>query len=124
MGRVGVLEDSVYAVVDTGGKQYKVEVGQRIEVERLPGTEGDTIELDKVLMIVGDEGVTVGQPHIPGARVVAQVMGHYKDEKVIVFKYKNKTRYRRKVGHRQPRTRLAILGISTASEEGGTEHGA
>ncbi|MCL4535046.1 MAG: 50S ribosomal protein L21 [Bacteroidetes bacterium] len=106
----------MYAVIDTGGKQYKVEIGQRIEVEQLPAAEGETIELDRVLMVVGDEGTIVGQPHVAGAKVVAQVMGHFKDDKVIVFKYKNKTRYRRKLGHRQPLTRLAILGITTAAE--------
>jgi large subunit ribosomal protein L21 len=117
----------VYAVIDTGGKQYKVEVGQRLEVEKVPGSVGDTIELDKVLMLVGDEGTVVGAPHITGAKVVAQVMDQFKSEKVIVFKYKNKTRYRRKLGHRQPHTRLTILGITAPSgepEEGEIEDGA
>jgi large subunit ribosomal protein L21 len=114
----------VYAVINTGGKQYKVEVGQRIEVEKVAGSVGDMIELNSVLMIVGDAGAVVGTPHVAGAKVVAQVMDQYKGEKVIVFKYKNKTRYRRKLGHRQPHTRLAILGISTSAEQEGDENGA
>ncbi len=104
----------MYAVIDTGGKQYRVEVGQRIEVEKLPAAEGETVELDRVLMVVDDNGATVGVPHVPGAKVVAQVMAHIRDDKVIAFKYKNKTRYRRKLGHRQPLTRLTVLGITTA----------
>jgi large subunit ribosomal protein L21 len=99
-------------------------VGQHIEVEPLPAAEGDTIELDRVLMLVGEDGVTVGSPHVAGAKVVAQVMSHYRDDKVIVFKYKNKTRYRRKLGHRQPQTRLAILGITTAAGQEETDYGA
>jgi large subunit ribosomal protein L21 len=114
----------VYAVINTGGKQYRVEVGQRVEVEKIPGSIGETVELDKVLMVVGDEGAVVGSPHVPGAKVIAQVMDQYKGEKVIVFKYKNKTRYRRKLGHRQPHTRLAILGITTASEQEEAGNGA
>ncbi len=106
----------MYAVIGTGGKQYRVEVGQRIEVERLSAAEGDTVELDRVLMLVDDNGATVGHPHVPGAKVVAQVMGHFRNDKVIAFKYKNKTRYRRKLGHRQPVTRLTVLGITTAEE--------
>ena len=113
----------MYAVVDTGGKQYRVEVGQRIEVEQLPAAEGETVELDHVLMVTGDEGTQVGRPYLEGARVVAQILSHDDADKVIVFKYKNKTRYRRKLGHRQPHTRLAILGISLASEEGESENG-
>ncbi len=106
----------MYAVIDTGGKQYRVEVGQRLEVEKLPAAEGDTVELDRVLMVVDDNGATVGRPHVPGAKVVAQVMEHFRDDKVIAFKYKNKTRYRRKLGHRQPLTRLTVLGITRAED--------
>lgn len=114
----------MYAVVTAGGKQYTVTVGQRIDVERLPVAEGETIELDKVLMVVGDEGnTTVGSPLVTGAKVTAQVMSQFRADKVIAFKYKNKTRYRRKLGHKQPLTRLAILGITTGLEQEVTENG-
>jgi large subunit ribosomal protein L21 len=77
-------------------------------VERLDVTEGNTIELDKVLLIANGEKVTVGTPTIKGAKVIATSQGESKDKKIIVFKYKSKVRYRRKIGHRQPLTRLVI----------------
>lgn len=101
----------MYAVVETGGKQYKVTEGQVIDVERLPVEEGQTIELDRVLMVSEDNQVAVGTPTVPGARVVARVLGEEKGEKIVVFKYKPKVRYRRKTGHRQTYTRLAIEQI-------------
>jgi large subunit ribosomal protein L21 len=107
----GVEDRIVYAVVETGGRQYKVTKGQVINVERLAGEPGDTIELDRVLLISGDSDVTVGHPTVPGAKVLAKVVGEEKGEKLIVFKYKQKTRYRRKTGHRQTYTRLAIEDI-------------
>lgn len=100
----------MYAVVETGGRQYKVTEGQVIDVERLEVEPGQTIELDRVLLI-SDEQVQVGQPTVAGAMVVAKVVGEEKGEKIIVFKYKPKTRYRRKTGHRQIYTRLAIQKI-------------
>ena len=98
----------IYAVVETGGKQYKVTPGQTIDVERLDVAEGDTVELDKVLLIADGDKVTVGQPIVEGAKVVATSQGEGKGEKIIVFKYKSKVRYRRKKGHRQLYTRLLI----------------
>jgi len=98
----------IYAVVETGGKQYKVSPGQTIDVERLDVAEGDTVELDKVLLIADGDKVTVGQPAVEGAKVVATSQGEGKGEKIIVFKYKSKVRYRRKKGHRQLYTRLLI----------------
>ena len=98
----------IYAVVETGGKQYKVSPGQTIDVERLDVAEGDTVELDKVLLIADGDKVTVGQPIVEGAKVVATSQGEGKGEKIIVFKYKSKVRYRRKKGHRQLYTRLLI----------------
>lgn len=100
----------IYAVVETGGKQYKVSPGQTIEVEKLP-VEGDTVELDKVFLVADGDNVTVGKPTIAGAKVIASVVGAGKKDKVIVYKFKSKVRYRRKRGHRQPYTRLAIKEI-------------
>ena len=98
----------IYAVIETGGKQYKVTTGQSIDVERLAVAEGETVELDRVLLIADDDRVMVGKPTIPGAKVVATSKGEVKDKKIIVFKYKPKTRYRKKTGHRQFYTRLVI----------------
>ncbi|MEE8469704.1 MAG: 50S ribosomal protein L21 [Dehalococcoidia bacterium] len=103
----------MYAVVETGGKQYKVSPGEIICVEKLT-TEGDTVELDKVYLVADGDKVTLGKPTVAGAKVVATVLGEGKRDKVIVFKYKPKVRYRRKKGHRQPYTRLAIEEIVVA----------
>ena len=97
----------MYAVVETGGKQYKVSAGETIEVEKLPLEVGQQVELDRVLL-VSDEKVQVGNPTVKGARVMATVAGQGKGKKVIVFKYKPRNRYRRKAGHRQAYTRLQI----------------
>ncbi|RLC60669.1 MAG: 50S ribosomal protein L21 [Chloroflexi bacterium] len=98
----------MYAVIETGGKQYKVTPGQIIDVERLDVAEGSTIELDKVLLIADGDKVTVGTPTIDGAKVIATSQGNGKGKKIIVFKYKPKVRYRKKTGHRQLYTRLVI----------------
>ena len=105
-----VRRSAIYAVVETGGKQYKVSPGQTIEVDKL-AVEGDSIELDRVHLVADGDKVTLGNPTIAGAKVIADVVGEGKRDKVIVFKYKPKVRYRRKKGHRQPYTRLAIREI-------------
>jgi large subunit ribosomal protein L21 len=102
----------IYAVIETGGKQYKVVPGQTVDVERLGVVEGDTVELDKVLLIVDGDNVTVGKPTIPGAKIMATAKGEARGDRVIVFKYKPKVRYRRKTGHRQLYTRLSIDRIN------------
>ncbi|MFO8143205.1 MAG: 50S ribosomal protein L21 [Dehalococcoidales bacterium] len=102
----------MYAVVETGGKQYKVRPGQILDVDRLNVEEGDTVNLDRVLLCADDSNnVVVGNPTVNGARVSATSRGNYKDKKVIVFKYKPKVRYSKKTGHRQNYTRLAIDSI-------------
>ncbi|MEE8373177.1 MAG: 50S ribosomal protein L21 [Dehalococcoidia bacterium] len=101
---------TIYAVVETGGKQYKVSPGQTIDVDKLGGDEV-TVELDRVYLIADGDKVTVGKPTIAGAKVLASVVGDGRKKKVIVFKYKSKVRYRRKKGHRQSYTRLAINEI-------------
>lgn len=102
----------MYAIVETGGKQYRVQVGQTVQVERLDVGAGDTVELDRVLLIAGDEGVQVGTPVLESARVVATVVDHVRGPKLIVFKYRAKERYRVKKGHRQELTRLRIEAIT------------
>ena len=101
---------TIYAVVETGGKQYKVSPGQTIEVEKLTAS-GDTVELDRVYLVADGDKVTVGNPTVPGAKVIANVVENGKGDKVIVYKFKAKVRFRRKKGHRQPYTKLAIKEI-------------
>ncbi len=98
----------IYAVIETGGKQYKVSPGQTIDVERLEVAEGKTVDLDRVLLIGDGKKLTVGTPTVDGAKVVATSKGEGKGDKVVVFKYKPKVRYRKKTGHRQFYTRLVI----------------
>jgi len=98
----------IYAIIETGGKQYKVSPGQTIDVERLDVVEGNTVELDRVLLIADDDKVTVGTPIVDGAKVIATSLGEGKGKKIIVLKYKPKVRYRKKTGHRQLYTRLTI----------------
>jgi len=102
----------MYAIVETGGKQYRVQVGQTVQVERLDVEAGGTVELDRVLLVAGDEGVQVGTPVLESARVVATVVDHVRGPKLIVFKYRAKERYRVKKGHRQELTRLRIEAIT------------
>lgn len=101
----------IYAIIETGGKQYKVAPGQEILVEKLDAAEGKAVELQNVLMINSDAKLTIGNPSITGAKVLATSKGMEKGEKLIVAKFKNKTRYFKKTGHRQPYTRLVINDI-------------
>ena len=98
----------IYAIVETGGKQYKATPGQTLDVERLDVAEGSTVELDRVLLIADGDRVTTGTPVVEGAKVIAVSQGDGRGKKIIVFKYKSKVRYRKKTGHRQLYTRLAI----------------
>ncbi|MGB0679905.1 MAG: 50S ribosomal protein L21 [Polyangiales bacterium] len=100
----------MYAVIRTGGKQYRVRQGERLRVEKLPGAVGDTISLDEVLMLGGDSPV-VGTPRVEGASVKAKIVAQGKGRKIIVFKMKRRKNYRRKTGHRQPLTELHIEDI-------------
>lgn len=105
----------MYAVIATGGKQYRVEPGQRLEIEKLAVEPGSQVDLGEVLLVADGDQVTVGQPTVPGARVVAEVLGEIKGKKIIIFKYKSKVRYRRKTGHRQRYTRVAVRDIVTGN---------
>jgi len=109
-----------YAIVETGGKQYRVQAGDSITVEMLAGSEGAQIELDQVLLVSKDAAVTVGQPTVAGAKVVAEIAQQGKAEKVTIFKYKNKTRYHVNKGHRQPVTQLSVKQILTGGEAAST----
>lgn len=110
-------EDIIYAVIRSGGKQYRVEPDQVIEVDSLPAQVGSTVEITDVLMVEDNGDVLLGRPLLDGARVITEVVGHGRADKVAVFKYKAKTRYHRKLGHRQPYTRLAIRRILVGEEE-------
>ena len=101
----------MYAVIETGGKQYKVSVGDKVDVELLEGKAGDLIELPRVLMIADGEQVQVGKPVLEQAKVTARVLGTMRAPKVIIFKYRAKENYRRKVGHRQDLISLRIESI-------------
>ncbi len=101
----------MYAVVETGGKQYRVSVGDRIQVERLASEPGTDVTLERVLMLERDGGVTIGTPVVSGARVIASVDGQIKGEKLTIFKMQPKKRFRKKMGHRQLLTQLTIKDI-------------
>jgi large subunit ribosomal protein L21 len=101
----------MYAVLKTGGKQYKVSEGDVIFVEKLEADVDSTIELTEVLAVANDDGLKVGSPMVEGAKVVCKVLAQDKAKKIIVFKYKAKKDYRRKQGHRQPYTKLQIEQI-------------
>lgn len=99
------------AVIKTGGKQYLVQPGDKLRVEKLDKKEGENIVFSEVLLIENDKKVEIGNPVIKNAKVEAKVLKHDKEEKVIVFKYKPKKRYSRKIGHRQPFTEIEITEI-------------
>ena len=101
----------MYAVIETGGKQFRVQQGDSIYVEKLEANVGDTVTIDKVLLVEKDGVVSVGTPVVAGAAAVLKVVEHGKGEKIIVFKYKAKKNYRRKQGHRQPYTKVLVESL-------------
>ena len=100
----------MYAVIETGGKQLRVEEGKEVYVEKLDAKEGEKVTFDNVLLVGGDK-LSVGNPYVANASVEAKVVKHGKQRKIVVFKYKPKKNYHRKQGHRQPYTKLEITGI-------------
>ena len=102
----------MYAIVEIGGKQFKVAEGDRLYVPRLKDEVGDSVTFDRVLLTSGDAGVSVGAPTVSGASITAEVLGHVKGDKVIVFKKKRRKGYRVKNGHRQPYTQIKIGDLS------------
>ena len=101
----------MYAVIETGGKRYKVEAGQELFIEKLNVEADDTVTFDKVLAVGGDDGIKVGSPYVDGASVEAKVIKNGKAKKVTVFTYKPKKNEKRKMGHRQPYTKVSITDI-------------
>lgn len=101
----------MYAIFETGGKQYKVQEGDTLFVEKLPASEGETVQFDKVLFVKDGDEVKVGAPVVDGASVQATVDEHGRGKKLTVFKYKPKKNYHRKQGHRQPYTKIKIEKI-------------
>ena len=101
----------MYAIIKTGGKQYRVAEGDVVMVEKLAANEGEAVTFDQVLTVVKDDEVVVGKPLVEGAKVTAKVEAQGKDKKILVFKYKAKSNYRRRQGHRQPFTKAVIEKI-------------
>ena len=101
----------MYAIIATGGKQYRVSQGDVIYVEKLEKEAGSSVSFE-VLMVGGDDGIQVGNPVLSGASVEGKVLAQVKGEKIVVYKYKSKKNYHRKAGHRQPYTKVEITAIS------------
>ena len=102
----------MYAVIKTGGKQYRVQQGDVIFVEKLDAQAGDTVTFDEVLLVSGESGTTVGAPTVAGAKVEGKVDAQVKSAKIVVYKYKAKKNERKKQGHRQPYTKVEITAIN------------
>jgi len=102
----------MYAVIETGGKQYRVQEGDTIFIEKLDGNQGDTVNFEKVLLLSDESDVKVGKPYVEGATVNASILEQGKAKKIIVFKFKAKKDYRKKQGHRQPYTKVKIEKIN------------
>jgi len=101
----------MFAVIQTGGKQYKISSGQKIKIEKLIANEGESFVFDKILLLADGEDVKIGSPYVEGAKVEAKILKQGKSRKKIVFKYHSKTRYKKKKGHRQQYTEAQILNI-------------
>ncbi len=101
----------MYAVIETGGKQYRVSAGDKLRLEKIHEDEGSQVSFDKVILLGKDEGPVIGTPYVEGAVVTARVLEHGKDDKVIVFKYRRKKNYRKFRGHRQQYTLVQVDGI-------------
>jgi large subunit ribosomal protein L21 len=101
----------MYAIIETGGKQYRVSEGDTLYIEKLPAQAEETVEIDRVLALVDGASVKIGSPLVDGARVVLKVVRHGRGKKIIVFKYKAKKNYRRKQGHRQAFTQVTVEKI-------------
>jgi large subunit ribosomal protein L21 len=102
----------MYAVIMTGGKQYRVSQGDKVRVEKLDAAEGDSIELDKVLMVVDGDDIKIGAPVLDGGKVTAQVKAHGRGDKVEIIKFRRRKHHIKRQGHRQAYTELEITGIS------------
>jgi large subunit ribosomal protein L21 len=101
----------MYAVIETGGKQYRVSAGDTVDIEKLPFEAGSELELNRVLAISQDSGQMLAGPELSGAKVLATIVEHGRGQKIRVFKFKRKKQYRRTIGHRQDFTRIKVTGI-------------
>ncbi len=104
----------MYAVIKSGGKQYKVEKGDKLKVEKLNSAEGEDVEIAEVLMIADGENITVGKPYVEGAKVKAKVESHGRGKKIKIVKFKRRKHYRKQMGHRQSYTELSITDIAAS----------
>ncbi len=102
----------MYAVIRTGGKQYRVSEGQTLRVEKLPGAAGDKVTFGEVLLVGGGDSPKIGQPLVNGAQVLAEIKAQDRGKKIVIFKFRRRKNYRRKNGHRQPYTDVRITGIT------------
>ena len=102
----------MYAVVKTGGKQYRVTQDQYLKVEKLDGNEGDTIELDQVLMIADGDKLKIGSPMIDGGKVTATILSHGRHKKVEIMKFRRRKHHQKRTGHRQYYTEIKVTGIN------------
>ncbi len=103
----------MYAIIESGGKQYRVEAGAIVALERIPGDVGSQVELDRVLLVSDGTMVKVGKPTLSGAKVISEIVAQTRGEKIDVFKFKRRKKYRRKTGHRQELTKVRIAEIVT-----------
>ena len=101
----------MYAIIQTGGKQYRVSEGDVVSIEKLTAAEGEEVVFDQVLTVVSDSDIKIGKPVVEGAKVTAKVVEHGKGKKILVFKYKAKSNYRKRQGHRQPYTKIEIKSV-------------
>jgi large subunit ribosomal protein L21 len=108
----------MYAVVRTGGKQYRVSAGEKLRIEQVPADIGADLVLDEVLLVANGEDITLGTPLVSGASVRARVLGHVRGEKIRIFKLRRRKHYRKTQGHRQNYTEIEILGIRENSGQG------
>jgi large subunit ribosomal protein L21 len=114
----------MYAVIKTGGKQYRVSEGDKLRVEKLPAELGSPVALDQVMMVVDGDDVKLGSPYIEGVQVTATVQAHGRHKKIKVIKFRRRKNYHKQMGHRQHYTELEITGISTdQSGQEATQHG-
>jgi len=102
----------MYAVIQTGGKQYRVQPGETVQVEKLDAEVGKTVEFNEVLLVADGENIRLGTPHVAGVKVVAEVVDQGRDSKILVYKYRRRKAWHRKQGHRQPFTALKVTEIS------------
>ena len=102
----------MYAVIQTGGKQYRVQPGETVQVEKLDAEVGKTVEFNEVLLVADGENVRLGTPHVAGVKVVAEVVDQGRDSKILVYKYRRRKAWHKKQGHRQPFTALKVTEIS------------